>query len=254
MANSSLIDSVEDAAFLSAISRATSWSDLLRALGYSGSPKPRVYETARRRAESLGYDVVALNERGSGPLARWGKDDLIAAVATCATISDVATELGASVSTVRAAIERFEVDAAHLSGVVPRRMVAPILVPEVSLASLRIAAESLAAAWYTLHGAEVFVPVNGTSECDLVAMIDRTAVHVQVKSTTYVRQDRYFVGIGNSGRSRAWERRAFDASKADELFVVCGSAAMYRIPAAQADGKVNIHLTEGYEQYRVHLT
>jgi hypothetical protein len=93
---------------------------------------------------------------------------------------------------------------------------------------LRVAAESIAIAWFTIRGVEVAVPA-GTREYDLLVTLADGVKRVQVKTTT---------------------RIPYDPDAIDYFFVIRSDGAILLIPSRALAGRTTIQL-DGYCEYQV---
>ena len=96
------------------------------------------------------------------------------------------------------------------------------------------AGELSAALWLAQHGADVFVPFGRSSDVDLVANFDDRVLRVQVKTSTFLREDRWEVRICTRGGNQSWSGVAkyFDAARVDYLFVHVGDGRRWFIPSS----------------------
>ncbi|WP_415032846.1 group I intron-associated PD-(D/E)XK endonuclease [Gordonia sp. (in: high G+C Gram-positive bacteria)] len=116
---------------------------------------------------------------------------------------------------------------------------------EPCLAHLSRGGSLLAAAWYTLCGAEVAWPLE-PSRYDLVVHFGGDTRRVQVKTTTVRAGDSWKAYLSVTRR----QRRLYEPSEVDDFFVVDGALNYYVIPIAVVRGKHAIHLS-AYTRYRV---
>lgn len=112
----------------------------------------------------------------------------------------------------------------------------------------------LALAWLCREGWTVSVPIGNCSDYDLVAD-DGTGVHrVQVKTTRFLRGNRWDVALATRGGNQSWNRVAkrFSASRCDFLYVHTARGRRWFIPAGAVEGETMIRLGgPKYEPYEV---
>src|SRR5690242_13647263 len=66
--------------------------------------------------------------------------------------------------------------------------------------------EYSAIAWLGSIGADVYVPLGHSADCDVVARLDGRLVGVQVKTTRCRRKNRYEVTLCTRGGNQSWNR------------------------------------------------
>ena len=92
--------------------------------------------------------------------------------------------------------------------------------------------ERAAAAWLLGRGAHVAVPFGHSPDWDLVAEIEDVLCRVQVKTSTYFRNDRWVVAVCTRGGNRSWNGlvKRLDPSRCDYLFVLVGDGRQWFLP------------------------
>ncbi|GAB4004291.1 hypothetical protein GCM10028772_10080 [Nocardioides ultimimeridianus] len=103
----------------------------------------------------------------------------------------------------------------------------------------------MAAAWFTLCGADVSWPLEPCA-FDLVVIDSGTVRRVQVKSSTVRSGSTWVARITQSGRGAV----PYDIDEVDCFFVVDGDLNFYLIPSAEVGGLTTIHLS-AYEGFRL---
>jgi hypothetical protein len=212
----------------------------------------------RRRAAELGLDSAHF--RGK---RRWSDAQLRQAVTECQSWAEVLTRLGLSGQSgnaqphIKAHTVRLGLETSHLNSVSHRgpgpaqqRPTASEL--QAELKYLRVAAETLAATWFTLRGCAVSLPTKPTAY-DLLADTPDGIRRVQVKTTTYTSKNGWQVGVGHhpdTHAKRAGRVFAYDPDEIDLFFIVDGDMTMYLIPSRAIAGRVGI-LLRTYAKYIV---
>lgn len=103
----------------------------------------------------------------------------------------------------------------------------------------------MAAAWFTLCGADVSWPLEPCA-FDLVVLDPSRVRRVQVKSSTVRVGSTWVARITQSGRGAV----PYDIDEVDCFFVVDGELNFYLIASAEVGGLTTIHLS-AYEDFRV---
>lgn len=113
--------------------------------------------------------------------------------------------------------------------------------------------ELSAAKWFAAQGATVFVPLNHSRDCDLVALLNGELLRVQVKTSTFSRGGTYEVQLATSGGNQSWTGlvRRFDPARCDVLFVLVGDGRRWCIPATAVGGTRSIVLGGRYSEYEI---
>jgi PD-(D/E)XK endonuclease len=110
---------------------------------------------------------------------------------------------------------------------------------------VRVAAGTLAAAWFALRGCNVALPVEPAAY-DLLLDALGTVSKVQVKSTTYRHaRDGWIATVGHhpdTHAKRKGQLLAYDPDEIDLFFIVDGDMTMYLIPSRAIAGRVRILL------------
>lgn len=239
-----------DADLERAVVSETTWKGVARALGLA----PSGYVRLRRRAKQLKLDVSHFTGK-----RRWSDYDLRRVVNESASWSEVLERLDLSDTSetrlrIKGHARRIGLDITALDGHVQLTSTdLEAISASPSPERLRVAAESLAIAWFTLNGYSVTVPAE-PSQFDLLLISQDRRVHrVQVKSSTSVRtQSTWQVGIGR--RPYVLDKSAgvapYDPGTVDLFFIVVGSGDVYLIPAPVVQGMTRINVG-AYATYRV---
>jgi hypothetical protein len=212
----------------------------------------------RRRAVELKLD--SSHFRGK---RRWSDDHLRQAVAESSSWGEVVSrlELSSSGGNVQAHLKshtvRLGLDSSHLNRVShadPAPVVAGAEVSELAAQPkyLRVAAETLAAAWFTLRGCAASLPI-APAPYDLLAETPEGIKKVQVKSTTYRHpRDGWVATVGHhpDTHARRGQLLAYDPDEIDLFFIVDREMTMYLIPSRAIPGRVRI-LLRTYAKYIV---
>ena len=91
--------------------------------------------------------------------------------------------------------------------------------------------------WLAGRGARIYVPVGHSPDVDLVAVIDKLVLRVEVKTSTHRRDDRWVVVISTRGGNQSWTGlvKYFDRDRCDYLFVHVGDGRRWFIPTGALD-------------------
>ena len=81
--------------------------------------------------------------------------------------------------------------------------------------------------WLLSIDADVFVPLGNSRDVDLMAIVDRQALRVQVKTTTRRYKRNWAVAVCTRGGNQSWNGmvKYLDPSRYDRLFVLVGRRA-----------------------------
>jgi hypothetical protein len=109
--------------------------------------------------------------------------------------------------------------------------------------------ELSAALWLAERGASVAYPIGHSPHWDLLAELDGRVIRVQVKTSTFWRNDRWDVTLCTRGGNQSWSGRSklLDPSRFDYLFVHVGDGRRWFIPASEVAG--GAHLVLGGPKY-----
>jgi hypothetical protein len=235
-----------------AVHSARSWRGVLRNLGlYQDGPT----HVVRREAERLGLDV---SHFGAG--ARWTDAQLETALAQAESWAQLLSLLGMRPESrrskekvkARAAQLGFKLD--HLTSPwgVPRKPSAEFgnLAPDT--ANLRIAAQTLAMAWFMLRGLWPAVPAE-PRPYDLLLETPDAVKRLQVKTTTFMASSgSWYAGISRhaGGGDKHNHKVPYRADEIDVFVIVDGDLNIYIIPIAAVAGRLGISLRL-YSQFMV---
>ncbi|MEA2449047.1 MAG: endonuclease, partial [Thermoleophilaceae bacterium] len=111
------------------------------------------------------------------------------------------------------------------------------------------AGELSAMLWLASRGASVAVPIGHSPHWDVAAELDGRMIRVQVKTSTFWRNERWDVTLCTRGGNQSWSgiAKRLDVSRFDYLFVHAGDGRRWFIPAAEVDG--GSHLILGGPKY-----
>jgi hypothetical protein len=184
------------------------------------------------------------------------------AVADCRSWSEVVSRLGLSAQSgnvqphIKSHTVRLGLDTGHLNGLShvgrsPGETPAGVSELPAQLKYLRVAAETLAATWFTLRGCAVSLPLE-SALYDLLADTPEGIRRVQVKTTTSGHKNGWQVGVGHhpDTHSKKGRRLAYDPDQIDLFFIVDGDMTMYLIPSRAIAGRIVI-LLRTYAKYIV---
>jgi hypothetical protein len=198
--------------------------------------------SVRVHANRLGLDYSHFTGQ-----RRWTEQQLVAAIASATSWTQVAETLGlaggSSTATIRGHAVRLGLDTDHLAP--PRKPQPPVELMRPQQVNLPRAGSLMAAAWFELCGHSVSWPLE-PCRYDLLVWMGTTAVRVQVKTTTVKQGTSWTVWISNSGK----ERTTYDPAEIDRFFVIDGDFDFYLIPVAAVGGLTAIQLS-AYRGYRL---
>jgi hypothetical protein len=230
-----------DAQLVEAVRASHSWRGVLRALGLSATSAAAM-RSARAHADRLGLGYSHFTGQ-----RRWTDQQLVAAIASASSWTQVAETLGlvggSSTTTIRGHAARLGLDTAHLAP--PRKPQLPIGLMRPQQLNLARAGSLMAAAWFELCGHSVSWPLE-PCRYDLLVWMGTTAERIQVKTTTVKRGTSWTVWISNTGK----ERTTHDPDEIDHFFVIDGDFDYYLIPAAAVGGLTAIQLS-AYRDYQL---
>ncbi|NEE04007.1 hypothetical protein [Phytoactinopolyspora halotolerans] len=225
---------------------------MAEALGLAKSSTNRV----RHHAERLELDTSHF--RGK---RKWSDQELRTAVAEEDSWAGVNRRLGLVDSyesrvKIKGHAIRLGLDVSHLS---QRAYAPPSPKPLFREAPdpkrLRIAAEPIAVAWFTMHGMSVAVP-SEPREYDVLVTFPDGIKRVQIKSTTSRASDgKWQVGIGRRPYSldKSARKVPYDPDLLDYFLVINGMGDIYLLPVGALAGRTGIVL-DSYPEYKVGST
>jgi hypothetical protein len=238
-----------DAQLIDAIKRSACWRDVVRALGLTTTSEG-VMRRVRRDAARLCLDVSHFKATRT-----WDDAQLKRAVADGRSWDDVFTSLGLRTPTKGTRVRvtghamRLGLNISHLNE--KSEKVPASSSWRIDLIRLRDAALPVAAAWFTIRGCTVSLPIE-QAVYDLLVHSADGICRVQVKTTTTKGSDRGQVtvsrrpySVGNLSR-----RLPYDPQVIDYFFIVDGDYDMYLIPSRVVAGRVVVQLRT-YRRYVV---
>jgi hypothetical protein len=153
--------------------------------------------------------------------------------------------------TVRLGLETSHLNRLSHDGRLPSEPPAPVTDLKAQLKYLRVAAGTVAAAWFALRGCTVSLPIEPTGY-DLLAHTPEGIRKVQVKTTTCNSKDGWTASVGHhpDTHSKKGYRLAYDPDEIDLFFIVDANMTMYLIPSRAIAGRVQI-LLRTYQRYIV---
>ena len=191
-----------DTQLAEAIRTSTNWRSVMLLLGFGERARSAsAIRIVRRRATEL--DLDSSHFRGK---RRWSDIQLRQAVAESQSWQEVLSRLGLSTGNgttphIKSHAVRLDLDTSHLNklshdGRLPSEPPAAVTDLKAQLKYLRVAAGTVAAAWFALRGCAVSFPVD-PAEFDLLARTPGGISRVQVKTTTFHRKDGWIAGVGH---------------------------------------------------------
>jgi PD-(D/E)XK endonuclease len=169
----------------------------------------------------------------------------------------LSTDSGNVRSHIKSHAVRLDIDTEHLSTVRQVRRQPSDAVPSVAEVQterrhLRVAAETIGAAWFMLRGCTVSVPASPTVY-DLLSESPDGLMRVQVKSTTSWTKDGWQAIVGHHPDTHSKKNGyvlAYSPDEIDLFFIVDGDMTMYLIPSRVIAGRSHI-LLRTYKKYIV---
>lgn len=232
-----------------AVTAEHTWKAVARRLGLAQSSSPRL----QRRARQLGLSVSHFTGK-----RRWSDFELRQVIESSSTWGEVIERLAISdITETRLRLKgyavRLHIDVAHLNGPGrPDSSAEQLLDLNPDLSRLRMAAESIAVAWFTVRGVPVAIPAQ-PCQYDLLVTLPSGLQRVQVKSSAArTKTGTWNVGVGRRPYSldKTAGHAPYDPDELDYFFVIDGDAAIYFIPSQAVAGRVSIFIRP-YSQYRV---
>ncbi len=109
--------------------------------------------------------------------------------------------------------------------------------------------EATAIEWLTRAGATVFVPLGHSPDCDLIVEWDARRFAVQVKTSSFVRSDRFEVMLETRGGNRSWTGKVkkLDPARCDFRFVLVADGRKWFMPISAVASRS--HLLLGGPKY-----
>jgi hypothetical protein len=191
---------------------------------------------------------------------RWSDAQLRQAVVECRSWEEVLSRLGLSTKsgnaqphikshTVRLGLETSHLNRLSHDGRLPSEPPAQVTDLKAQLKYLRVAAGTVAAAWFALRGCAVSLPIEPT-DFDLLVRTPEGISRVQVKTTTFHGKDGWMVTVGHhpDTHSKKGPLLAYDPDEIDLFFIADGNMTMYLIPSRAIAGRVRI-LLRTYQKY-----
>jgi hypothetical protein len=109
--------------------------------------------------------------------------------------------------------------------------------------------EASAIEWLTSLSATVFIPFGPSTDCDLVALVQRNPVRIQVKTSTRQRttrdgSERWDLMLATNGGNQSWTgvTKKLDRTAVDFVFALVGNGRRWFIPAGFLEGDRGLSL------------
>ena len=238
-----------DAQLTEAVKASACWRDVVRALGLTTTSEG-VMRRVRRQTAQLGLDVSHFKGART-----WDDAQLKRAVAEGHSWDDVFASLGLRTPTKGTRVRvtghaiRLGLDLGHLnSGDVKAPVPSGWRIDQMRL---RDAALSVAAAWFTIRGGVVSLPIE-QAVYDLLVHSPDGIRRVQVKTTTTKGRENGQVTVSRRPYSvgNLAPRMPYDPEIIDYFFIMDGDYDMYLIPSRAVAGRVAVQLRT-YREYVV---
>lgn len=231
-----------------AVAEHRSWRDVARALGL----QPSSTHNLRRHVARLRLDTSHFIGK-----RLWTDQALRAAVPQASSWTEVLRLLGAKETSaarirVKGHAARLGLEVSHLVRRRTLRQPIDLCTVPPRRTMLRMAATSIAAAWFALRGYSTATPIE-PEEYDLLVTFPDGIKRVQVKSTTFrTSSGRWQVKIGRRPYSldKTAGRAPYDPDTIDFFFVVDGSGGLYLVPTQAVAGRLELSI-DSYPEYRV---
>jgi hypothetical protein len=232
-----------------AVTVATNWRDVMRALGLRADSAGAI-RIVKRHVIGLGLDTSHFRGKRT-----WSETQLRRAVIDAQSWDELLMRLGLAPRSpdgrirVKAHAVRLRLDLTHLEDSAPNSPGPTEVKPD--LRYLRDAATSIAASWFSLCGFNVAVPLE-PAVYDLLVSMPTGIKRVQVKTTTCFSADGWTVTVGRRPYSIGNTERLlpYDPELVDWFFIMDGDLAIYLIPTQVIAGRVVI-LLHTYTRYIV---
>lgn len=114
-----------------------------------------------------------------------------------------------------------------------------------------------AIAYYSKLGYTVSIPLTDTQDYDLVVDTGNTLLKVQVKTTTYKKENGNYqlnLKVNGGNRSGIGRTKTFDQNSCDLVFAMTEQFDFYSIPKSEILATSSISLGEKYLPFKVSLT
>lgn len=114
-----------------------------------------------------------------------------------------------------------------------------------------------AIAYYSKLGYTISIPLTDTQDYDLVVDTGNTLLKVQVKTTTYKKENGIYqlnLKVNGGNRSGIGKTKTFDQNNCDLVFAMTEQFDFYSIPKSEISATSSISLGEKYLPFRVSLT
>lgn len=231
-----------------AVASSTSWKGVATALGLAQSSTPRLKRHARR----LGLNTSHFKGR-----RRWSDADLRTALAMSSTWPEVLEALDVSDDSntrqyVRGHATRLGIDISRLTNESVPVEVCDVLTQTPDLRRrLRVAAESIASAWFALRGIPVAVP-SMPCQYDLLVTLASGVKRVQVKSGCVRQHGSWLIRIGRRPYivDKSAGRVPYDPDDIDYFLLMDGDGFIYFIPSSVVAGRTSVNVG-AYRAFRV---
>lgn len=107
---------------------------------------------------------------------------------------------------------------------------------------------------FQMNGVAVSIPFGDSQRYDLIADKDGELKRVQVKTSAYMRNGSYEVGVKTCGGNRSGQSvKKLDKNDYDILFVLTSDGSVYEIPADDVESSTCLVLGSKYEKYKGRL-
>lgn len=114
-----------------------------------------------------------------------------------------------------------------------------------------------AIAYYSKLGYTISIPLTDTQDYDLVVDTGNTLLKVQVKTTTYKKDNGFYqlnLKVNGGNRSGIGKTKTFNQNNCDLIFAMTEQFEFYSIPRSEISATSSISLGEKYLPFRVSLT
>lgn len=225
-----------------------SWRDVARALGL----RPTSTHNLRRHVARLRLDTSHfIGQR------LWTDHQLMVAVSQASSWAEVLRLLGikdtsAARLRVKGHAVRLGLDASHVSTQLKAGPPSDVYAAPLQPTIVRVAAASIATAWFLLRGFSTATPTE-PEEYDLLVTFPDAIKRVQVKSTTYrAPNGRWQAKIGRRpyALDKTAGRAPYDPDDLDLFFIVDGAGGLYLLPSQVIAGRLEV-VIDNYAEYRV---
>ncbi len=108
-----------------------------------------------------------------------------------------------------------------------------------------------AMAYFAEYGYTVSIPLTDSQDYDLVVDFAGTLRKVQIKTTSYIRNENYQVELRVKGGNQTGTGKSknFDKEKVDYLYVLSSNGSSWLIPSIEINAKTILSLNQDFDRF-----